>query len=450
MLEFIARETIDWLRSPGRAAQISAARYLAGQHDILTRQRSVIGRDGRLETARNLPNNRLVDNQYGKLVRQKVNYLVGRPFTFSGDTEYVQVLDCFFTQRRRKTIRSVCEDAVGAGIGWILPCVDERGNFLLKRIPPYEILPFWADGEHTVLDCAVRVYERDAQGVFSPLDSTGHAVLSGSRSKHIEIYTKEGISRYVLKGDKLIPDGALPSGAWLTISGRPWNWGRVPLVAFKSPGEESLLARVKTLQDALNTLLSDFQNSLQEDARNTILVLKNYDGADLAEFRHNLAAFGAVKVKTVDSTPGGVETLRIEVNHESYEALASMLKQAIVENGMGFDMRNEMSGRSPNQMALLSMYSDIELESHALECEWKASFEELLGFVGTLLALTGKPLTKQGVDVVFNRDMLMNESDIMKTLLAAGLKISNRSLLEQVPWVKDAEVEIERLMQERG
>ena len=36
---------------------------------------------------------------------------------------------------------------------------------------------------------------------------------------------------------------------------------------------------------------------MQEDARNTILILKNYDGQDLGEFRHNLATFGAVKVR---------------------------------------------------------------------------------------------------------------------------------------------------------
>jgi hypothetical protein len=53
------------------------------------------------------------------------------------------------------------------------------------------------------------------------------------------------------------------------------------------------------LQDAINITLSDFENNMQEDPRNTILILKNYDGENLAEFRANLAAYGAVKVKTM-------------------------------------------------------------------------------------------------------------------------------------------------------
>ena len=376
MQEYLAREIVAWLGSPEREEQVAAARYLAGKHDILARERRVIGRGGQLEAARNLPNNRLVDNQYGKLVRQKVNYLVGKPFYFVGRKSPGSAepppfekggLEQFFNLRRRKTVRAVCEDAVSAGTGWVMPYFDGAGRLQIKRIPPYELLPFWADSEHTVLDCAARVFEGERDG---------------KRVRRAEVYTPRGIARYVLDGGRLVRDDWAASGAWLTVNGRPWGWGGVPLVAFKAPGELPLLGRVKTLQDALNTLLSDFQNSLQEDARNTILVLKNYDGADLSEFRHNLAAYGAVRVKTVDGTQGGVETLRVHVDHASYQALAAALKRALIENGMGFDINDGALQGTPNRMTLMAMYADIELDADGYEAEWKASFEELLGFVG--------------------------------------------------------------------
>ena len=70
------------------------------------------------------------------------------------------------------------------------------------------------------------------------------------------------------------------------------------MIPFKYNKQEiPLLNRVKELQDAINTMISDFENNMQEDARNTILILKNYDGQDLGEFRRNLAAYGAVKVR---------------------------------------------------------------------------------------------------------------------------------------------------------
>jgi SPP1 family phage portal protein len=377
MQEYLAKEITGWLDSPGRAAQITAARYLTGKHDILTRQRQVIGKGGSLETSRNLPNNRLVNNQYGKLVRQKVNYLLGNPFRLEGkDAAEIRVLNTFFNLRRRRVIRAVCEDSMNAGIGWVMPTVDGKGSFGLKRIPPYEVLPFWADAEHTVLDCAVRVYEQEA------MDYT----MTVRKARKVEVYTAETIKRYRLEDGRLIPEGG---GAWLNIGGKPWGWEKVPLVAFKAPCEQPLLNRVKSLQDALNTLLSDFQNNLQEDARNTILVLKNYDGCDLAEFRHNLAAYGAVRVKTIDGTQGGVETLRVNVDHQSYEAMANMLKRAIIDNGMGFDICDGALRGTPNRMTLLAMYADIELDADGYESEWKASFEDLFGFVGAGLALDG-------------------------------------------------------------
>jgi SPP1 family phage portal protein len=392
MQDYLAKEITQWLDSPGRAEQIAAAKYLMGRHDILNRQRQVIGKGGTLETSRNLPNNRLVDNQYGKLVRQKVNYLMGNPFRFEGkEVKVLRTLHTFFNLRRRRVIRAVCEDSMNTGIGWVMPIVDAQGRFELKRIPPYEVLPFWADGGHSVLDCAVRVYEQEC------MDYTMHS----SRTKKVEVYTPKSIERYTLDGGKLLHEGG---GPWLTLNGKPWGWGKVPLIAFKAPCEQALLNRVKSLQDALNTLLSDFQNSLQEDARNTILVLKNYDGADLAEFRHNLAAYGAVRVKTIDGTQGGVETLRVHVDHQSYEALSAMLKRAIIDNGMGFDICDGALRGTPNRMTLLAMYADIELDSDSYECEWKAGFEELLGFIGAGLVLGGgDALPLDGAEVFFDR-----------------------------------------------
>ena len=79
---------------------------------------------------------------------------------------------------------------------------------------------------------------------------------------------------------------------------RGLNWEKIPLIPLKYNEEEiPLLKKVKPLQDGINTMLSDFENNMQEDSRNTILVLKNYEGTNLGEFRRNLATYGAVKVR---------------------------------------------------------------------------------------------------------------------------------------------------------
>ena len=102
-------------------------------------------------------------------------------------------------------------------------------------------------------------------------------------------------------------------------------------------------------------MLSNFLNGMEEDVRNTVLVLHNYDGEDLGEFRRNLATYGAVKVRSFEGSNGAVDTLEISVNAENYKTVLELLKKAIIENARGYDAKDERMGGTPNQMNILSM-----------------------------------------------------------------------------------------------
>ena len=80
-LQFFAAEIKEWKDSTRRKEQLQGELYYEGKQDILNRQRTIIGEDGKLQVVYNLPNNRVVDNQYALMVDQKTNYLVGKPFS---------------------------------------------------------------------------------------------------------------------------------------------------------------------------------------------------------------------------------------------------------------------------------------------------------------------------------------------------------------------------------
>lgn len=69
--QFFEREIQKWKNSPQRIMQIKGHLYYDNEHDILHRKRMMIGEGGELQEVDNLPNNRLIDNQYAKLVNQK-------------------------------------------------------------------------------------------------------------------------------------------------------------------------------------------------------------------------------------------------------------------------------------------------------------------------------------------------------------------------------------------
>ena len=300
--QFLEREIAKWKKSPKRKAMITGEKYYAGEHDILSRKRTVIGKDGLVQEVANLPNNKVIDNQYSKMVDQKVNYLLGKPLTFDTDNKkYEDALKKVFNKKFNRTLKNLGEDSLNGGIGWLYPYYNEAGELVFRKFESYEILPFWADADHTILESVVRLYEVEA-----------YEGLQEKIIEKVEVYDVNGIQRYELRNGTLIEDIENPSSNHMVFvddegNETGMNWAKIPIIPFKYNHKEMpLINRVKSLQDGINIMLSDFENNMQEDARNTILVIKNLDGTNLAEFRHNLATYGAVKVKTVDGQAGEV------------------------------------------------------------------------------------------------------------------------------------------------
>jgi SPP1 family phage portal protein len=437
-LEAILRK---WLDSPVRQEQLLAEKYYDGHHDILEREKKVIGADGQLVTITNVANNRLVDNQYRKLVDQKTNYVLGKPLTIAtNDDNYLEQMNLVFNKKVHRQLRVLARYAVDGGISWLHPYYDNEGKFKLMVFPSYEICPIWKDKAHTELDGAMRYYEEE---VF---DEKGGIKLI----KHVDLYTTQGITHFRYHGGSLTPESN-PHSDHMYVDGKGYNWTRLPIIPFKYNDKEVPLIRgVKSLQDALNQVLSDFQNNMEEDPRTTILVLKNYDGTNIAEFRQNLATYGVIKVTTVDGVQGGVEALKVDVDAANYQAILMQLKRAIVENGRGFDAKEERMDGDPNQMNIESMYTDIDLDVNAMETEFQAGFEELKWFIDNYLKDNKKgDFTDRPVEFVFNRDIFINEDAKIENCVKSVGIISNKTILARHPWVTNIEHELKQIEEDK-
>ena len=171
---------------------------------------------------------------------------------------------------------------------------------------------------------------------------------------------------------------------------------------------------------------------------------------DLGRLRANLATYGIIKVRSYEGSEGGVDTLQIEVNAENYKVLLSMLKDAIIENARGYDAKDERMSGNPNQMNIQSMYSDIDLDANEMETEFQASFEELLFFVKKHFINSNiGNFENEKVEIIFNRDILINESTVIDDIAKSMGILSQETLVSQHPYVIDAEKELERIKKEK-
>ena len=435
--DFVEREISRFKASAKKWEMLTGERYYRGLHDVLGKKRMAIGEDGELTEVSNLPNNRIIDNQYKKMVIQKVNYLVGQPITFQSENKkFMDELKKLFGRKFMKLMKRIGTDALNEGIVWIYPTYDEDGCLIFKKFKGHEIIPGWRDADHTILDYAIRVYQ-----MISYEGNEEEKIV-----EKVEVYDETGISYFELDGGHLVAEEPFHE-SYFTVEGKhPFNWTKIPLIPFKRDADEiPLIRNVKSLQDGLNDILSNFENNMEEDARNTILILVNYDGENLGQFRRNLANYGAVKVKTVDGAAGDLKTLQIEVNAENYKAILEIFKKAIIENAMGFDAKDDRLGGQPNQMNIQSMYSDIDLDANNMETEFQSSFEELLWFIRCHFANTGiGDFDLDSLEVIFNRDLPMVESEVINNIRNSIGILSDETLVAQHPWVDDVEMELKR------
>ena len=117
---------------------------------------------------------------------------------------------------------------------------------------------------------------------------------------------------------------------------------------------------------------------------------------------------------------------------------------------MGYDAKDDRLSGNPNQMNIQSMYSDIDLDANDMETEFQAAFEEILWFVNVHLANTGQgEFEGEEVNIIFNRDMMMDEGQIIENIRNSVGILSNQTLVAQHPWVDDVENELAKLEEEK-
>lgn len=441
-LGYLSMVLRHWLNSDNRDEQLEGEEYYLGNHDILKKVRQVIGEGGKLTEVENLPNNCIVDNVYAKLVNQKTNFVLGKPLTIATeDDKYLEALTKWFSRKIRRKLRMLGQEAIIGGIAYLYPYYNKRGELDIQVFPATEICPIWLDKAHTELGLALRYYIEERfkeDGTLMEIE-------------HVDLYSTNGVMHFIREGEELKPEPKNEYEAYITIGEKQYNWERLPIIPFKYNADEiPLIRRVKTIQDAFNEVLSNNKDNTDEDPRTSVLVLKNYDGTNLAEFRQNLATYGVVKVTTVDGVQGGIDVLNVEQNPMMYEAQVKQLKKSLIENGYGFDAKEERLDGDPNEMNISSAYVDIDLDANAMETEFQAGFDELIWFVDQYLKdKTGNDWTDTDVDLIFSRDIFINEDAKIDSVVKSQGVISERTNLSRHPWVTNLNKELQQLEEDR-
>lgn len=453
--EFLFANINEFMNSKKRDQMLIAAKYYENENDILDRKRYYIDRKGIKREATNLTNATLPHPFFRKLVNQKINYLLSKEPSFqTKNDKWAEVLGLYLNKAFLKMLKNVGKDAIIKSIAWIQVYYDKNGKLCFKRIPTEEIIPFWADADHTVLDAFIRYYSITE---YLP-DGVKKEIIK------VEYYTPEGVWYYVLGDRGLLPDldrGQDQLGHFMiqqeTVDGEGNSvvdeqgnqvfenvqavWEKVPIIGFKYNSDEvGLLKLVKPLVDDYDVNASDTSNNLQ-DVPNSIKVVKNYDGADKEEFVQNLATYRTVFV----AGDGDMTSVETKLDVAAIDSHLNRLRKDIYEAGSGVDTQ-ELSLGNASGVALSFRYADLDIDTDDMASEFVAALEQLMWFIKVDAYNKGLgDFFKEEVEIIFNTDSIINENEIIGEAKASVGIISDETILANHPWVTDVKEELDRL-----
>lgn len=460
IIDIINQEVGEWENSEDLEWMHIGERYYRNNTDIKKRERMAIGESGTLEPVANLANNKLANAFTRKLVDQKVGYLLSKPMSISADNgNYEKFLEPYFGKKFKRQIQSLGTEAINKGIAWLHVYYDDAGKLSFMIIPSEQCIPIWRDAAHTELQAMIRTYQVE--------------VYEGKQKKTItktEWWDTNGVRRYDKDGVAFIDDVQymssfeayiraiknLPEDEELEIgnlyphvisgsNGQGFNWEKVPFIAFKYNDDELPLIRIiKELVDDYDQQKSDNANNL-EDLPNSIYVVKNYGDVNGADFRKNISIYRVVFV----GDDGEVKTVNIEINTEAFKDHQDRNRKDIYEFGRGVDTQTDKIGNASG-VALKFLYADLDLDCNIIENQFQAALEQLQWFIDTDLKNKGLgDFFNEEVDFIFNRDIIINETEAITNSKDSVGIISNETIVANHPWTTNTREEMKRIKKEK-
>ena len=464
--KLVAKVYDEFNNSDDRKLMLDGIRYYDNDSKIDEKKRyDHCGTDGKENSK--LSNAKVHKNFMRKLTRQKVNTLLGKPYSIQTDNDaYKEILeDEYFTKYMYRLVFNTAKEAIKEGINWLNAYYDENGTLQFRRVPGHQVKAFWADREHTKIDQLIHYY--DIQ------------VYSGEESKtttYADYYSQNGVIHYVKEDKGFVRDKSRPKeegnfelmipqtedikndkgeviettykldeNGRIIFEPQQMVWDRIPWIPLKYNEEEkSLLKYIRSYQDTYESLISTMVDIVQ-DIPNAIKYFKGYGGANLEELTTNIAQYRAILI----DGDGDVGSLDTEFNGTTFGDLLDRIRKDAYEDGAGVDMQNDNTG-DKSGVGLKFLYSDLDLDLEELEHEMDVFFEWLLWFIDFDINMKHhQDYTEEEVTFQFNKTTIIDESELIDMINKSRDMIPDSLLLTRHPFVEDvSEVEEEMAKQE--
>lgn len=203
-------------------------------------------------------------------------------------------------------------------------------------------------------------------------------------------------------------------------------------------------AMVTGLVDAYNVLLSGALDDMQSVA-NAFLALYGMQGTTQRDIEQ------ANRSRILSLSEGGrAEFVVKNLNHEALGQLEVNLRRSILQLSMTPDLCDEHFAGNSSGVALQYKLWGIEQVRAAKERTFTDGLRALLAVLTAGERLLGRSVDLTGGEVTFYKNLPQDNAALAETLLSLSPLLSRQTILENLPWVADAQEELRRKVAENG
>ncbi len=478
--QFIKDDMISPLKKQMRIGQ----RYFEGKHDICFKKlneytikgkisNEITGKEEEIEKVIEVPNKTLLKvahKYHWKLVKQKQNYVVGKPITIT----YEPVIDEEINEKQKKQLKKVNQkivskfwDILGFSFDNFLKetivnmsnkinavwhiYYDEQGKFKYCNTDPLDIID---------------IYDTKTQKILTDVLHNYLIIENGKKKRYVEWENSQETKYFIEEKNELAKteeylldiSRANPEPHWITkqyFNGKlskiqKHSWGKVPYIIIKNNEErQSDLEPIKSLIDAYDLINSNFINTI-EDLKEFIYKINGYGAENLVELVERIKIMGIVRN---NDTTGKIETETIPFPYEARQIILKLLEEKIYEFGRGVNTnKSELIGQAPSGISLEFLYTDLDLKADECIANLTEGLYQLFWFISEHLKRQGE--IPQDLDIfdfrfTFNKSRIFNTVEQIQSLNNDTM-ISLRTKLENHPLIDDVEQELQRIKEEEN
>jgi SPP1 family phage portal protein len=424
-----------------------------------------------------LSNTKLKHAYVYKLTRQKVTYLLDKPFSVNcPNDKLLELLEQdYFNATFRQNLISSAKSAITCGKAWIQAYIDDDAHIQFKFVKGTQVRPYWKDEAKTELNAIMKIIKYDVVGAegkakdvtqveFYNLSGVYYFTIQGSNKngtggvlKKKPVNEESNFLPYFFYTDimKKINEAGVEEVVTEEVNGvpvpkrtepLPGNFGIIPFIPIRYNDDEiPLITFIKDKVDDYDHITSASSDFIK-DVPSAIKVVKGYSGKDTKSFVKNLATYRVVFV----DQDGSVENLSAAMDTAGLDSHLNRLREDIYSDGSGVDPTRKESLGQTSGVALKYLFQDLDNDVRGLWSSINYALQQIYQFVCIDLEQRKFGMFYDvPVKFIPNTDALINEQEVITNLVNSMSMLSRKTILANHPYVTDVIAEMDEVDKEK-